>query len=168
MHVSLESDFSHFKNETKIIIESIPKRLMNETGMNIFEKLLLWTTLIRDDLILRFTGYIYWFAATYIENKIKRTKILNRTTQLYVVFVLFYFGFFCFFLDSILVNKDVLKDLYTTIHLLGKFFSWNSTSLLGKCPIRISHLPICQRHLPSKDGYSNAYTCMWFFSLHSQ
>lgn len=111
LHVPLGSDFSHLMNETKISIESIPNRLMNETGMKLFKKLLLFTILIRGDLILRFPGYIHvnWFARTFFLNKMKRTKI-NRT-QLYG-----------FFLDFLSVNKDVIKDLYTTIHLLGKFF----------------------------------------------
>lgn len=116
LHVPLGSDISHIMNETKISIESIPNRLMNETGMKLFKKLLLFTILIRGDLILRFPGYIHvnWFARTFFLNKMKRTKI-NRTTQQY--------GFFLFFfLDFLSVNKDVMKDLYTTIHLLGKFF----------------------------------------------
>lgn len=78
MYVLLEFDFSYFKNEMKIIIELILKWLMNEIGMNIFEKLLLWIILICDDLIVWFIGYIYWFVVIYIENKIKWIKILNR------------------------------------------------------------------------------------------
>lgn len=70
--------------------------------------------------------YIYTGSRRLIfENKMKRTKIY-RTAQRYKIILIKKIKSYNFYLDFLSVNIDVIRKLYTTILLLGKFFSWNA------------------------------------------